>query len=248
MKALIFAAGKGTRLKPLTDTRPKALVEVDGRTLLEWAIVRLRNSGADELVCNVHHFGEQIIQFLHTHDFKVPVGISDERLMLLDTGGGLRQAASLFSHLDEPLLIHNVDILSNARLDAFYKAPLQGAVASLLVSRREASRYLYFDEQMRLRAWQNARTGEVRSPLASVDLSALQRYAFSGIHLYSHRHLDLLDSQPEAFPIMDFYLKICADYDVRGFVQDDLRLLDVGKPETLEQAPQFISQLAEYRL
>lgn len=245
MKSLIFAAGKGTRLRPLTDHLPKALVEVDGRTLLEWTIRKLRHSGADELVVNVHHFGEQIIDFLARHDFGVPVRISDERDRLLDTGGGLRKAAACFDHLDEPVLIHNVDILSNARFEPLYDALGPQTAAVLLLSRRQSSRLLYFDADMRLRAWQNTLSGEVRSPLPDIDLGTLHPYAFSGIHLYSHRHLDLFDGWPDCFPIMDFYLTVCAHSDVRGVVQDDLRLLDVGKPDTLGQAAEFISHLRQ---
>lgn len=246
MKALIFAAGKGTRLKPLTDTRPKALVEVNNRTLLEWTIRRLQHCGADELVVNVHHFSSQIIGFLKQNDFGVPVRISDETAMLLDTGGGLRKAFSLLPHLKQPLLIHNVDILSNAHLETFYNTPLENVAAALLVSNREASRYLFFDENMHLRAWQNMRTGEVRSPFPGIDLSSLRRYAFSGIHLYSPDAAHLLAAEPEVFPVMDFYLKICAQVPVIGVVQSDLQLLDVGKTDTLVAASRFIDSLPEY--
>ena len=162
MKALIFAAGLGTRLKPLTDTMPKALVPLHGEPLLAHTLRRLIGSGATEAVVNVHHFGEQIIDYLARTDWGIPVGISDERDALLETGGGLRKAAPLFHEPDAPILIHNVDILSNADLGALYAAAAPHD-ALLLVSDRPTQRYLLFDDDLRLRGWTNLATGEVRA-------------------------------------------------------------------------------------
>ncbi len=141
---MIFAAGLGSRLKPLTDTMPKALVPVAGRPMLEHVILKLKASGFTEIVINIHHFGEQIIDFLKANDnFGLTIHISDEREQLLDTGGGVRKACTFFEHSDEPFLVHNVDILSDVDLKELYDYHLQnGSVATLLVSRRKTSRYL----------------------------------------------------------------------------------------------------------
>lgn len=242
MKALIFAAGLGTRLKPLTDHIPKALVPVAGRPLLAHTLERLEQAGATEITVNVHHFGEQIIQYLAAHPASIPVHISDERSALLDTGGGLRQAAALFRTAPEaPILIHNVDILSNADLSELYAASLSHD-ALLLVSRRKTSRYLLFDDEMRLCGWTNISTGEVRTPYPQLDMSRLQRFAFAGIHCFSPRLLRFMESYPAAFPIMDFYLSVCAQADIRGFLAPELQLLDVGKQDTLLAAEEFLRQ------
>lgn len=242
MKCLIFAAGRGTRLKPLTDTMPKALVCVEGKPLLWHTLCRLRDAGATEVVVNVHHFGEQIIDYLRQHDFGIPVRISDERTRLLDTGGGLRQALTLFSRGDDPILIHNVDILSDAPLRTFYEDN-RDADAALLVSPRTTSRYLLFDDAMRLRAWTNVRTGEMRTPFDGLKLEGLRRYAFSGIHLVAPRLLPMLQAYPDVFPIMDFYIQQAANLHIRGVAVERLHLLDVGKQDTLAAADTFLQAL-----
>ena len=178
MRAMLFAAGKGTRLRPITDQIPKALVPVAGKPLLAIVIERLRNAGVREIVINIHHFGEQILDYLSNNDFGVNISVSDERESLLDTGGGLKKAVPLFSSSNEPILLHNVDILSNADIASFYEKSSKQA-ATLLVSSRKTSRYLLFDENNCLRAWQNVTTGEVRSPYANIDLGRLRPYAFS---------------------------------------------------------------------
>lgn len=236
---MLFAAGLGTRLKPLTDHMPKALVPVGGRPLIDIVMDRLIAEGATEVVVNVHHFAEQLIDHIAAARWPIPVRISDERAALLDTGGGLRQAARLFTADDAPILIHNVDILSNAPLRAFYEAH-RTADAALMVSQRETQRYLLFNDDLCLRGWTNIATGEVRSPYADPDVSRLHRYAFSGIHLFSPRLLPLMADRPEKFPIMDFYLSICDKVDIRASVQPALRLLDVGKIGTLHEAEAFL--------
>lgn len=242
MKAMLFAAGLGTRLRPLTDTMPKAMVPVGGRPLLDIVLRHLVSEDATEVVVNVHHFAEQIISYIESHDWGVPVRISDESSELLNTGGGLRQAAPLFTQDGEPILIHNVDILSNAPLRKFYESH-RHADATLLVSERQTQRYLLFDDDMRLRGWTNIATGEVKTPFANLDVQSLHRYAFSGIHLFSPRLFGMMDNYPPAFPIMDFYLQKCAEADIRGCVQNDLRLLDVGKRNTLDEAADFARSL-----
>lgn len=242
MKVMLFAAGLGTRLRPLTDTMPKAMVPVAGRPLIDIVLRHLIAQGATEVVVNVHHFAQQIVDFVKQHEWPVPVRISDETDELLNTGGGLRHAAPLFAQDGAPILIHNVDILSNAPIAAFYKQNLQ-ADATLMVSQRDTQRYLLFDDDMRLRGWTNIATGEVKSPFDHIEVDILQRYAFSGIHMFSPRLFDLMAERPAAFPIMDFYLEACAKADIRGYVQPDLHLLDVGKLNTLHEAESFVREL-----
>ena len=171
-QAMIFAAGLGTRLKPLTDRMPKALVPVAGEPLLAHVIRKLKAEGFTRIVVNVHHFADQIIDYLHTHDFGVEIHISDETSKLLDTGGGIRHAAHWFG-TDSPVLIHNVDILSNANLSRLYDSAV--ADAALLVSDRVTKRYLLFGEGKRLVGWTNVETGEVRSPHADLCVTDYQR-------------------------------------------------------------------------
>ena len=162
--ALVFAAGLGTRLKPLTDTMPKAMVPVCGEPLIAHTLRRLKAAGFDRAVVNVHHFGQQIIDFLSENDFGIEVAVSDERDCLLDTGGGLRKAAPLLTAKEPaaPILIHNVDILSNADLPAFLAAAQENDV-TLLVSRRDTKRYLLFDADNRLCGWTNIETGSAHA-------------------------------------------------------------------------------------
>ena len=228
-QAMIFAAGLGTRLKPLTDTMPKALVRVGGQPLLWHVIQKLKRSGYERIVVNVHHFAGQIVDYLKANDnFGLDIRISDESSMLLETGGGIKKALPLFDPT-EPILIHNVDILSNLDLTALpTDAPL------LVVSQRQTKRYLLFDDTMRLQGWTNIETGEVKGTRAEREL------AFSGIHMFHPSLAPLLADWPERFPIMDFYLKACGDHLIRGYEARDLRLLDVGKLDTLDQAENFI--------
>lgn len=240
-QAMIFAAGLGTRLRPLTDTRPKALVEVAGEPLLRHVIRRLQEAGVERMVVNVHHFAQQIIDYLKGNDyFGSDIQISDETATLLDTGGGLRKAAPLFSD-QAPILIHNVDILSNANLRTFCEDNANND-ATLLVSERTTSRYLLFNDSMRLVGWTNVATGEVRSPYPNLRVERCRRYAFSGIHLFSPRLFPLMAQWPEKFGIIDFYLKACAEADIRGHLQRDLRLIDVGKTGALGEAAAFIKK------
>lgn len=242
MQAMVFAAGLGTRLKPLTDCMPKALVPVGGEPLLRRVLRRLDSAGAGRVVVNVHHFAGQIADYLSANaNFGMDIRVSDESARLLDTGGGLRKAAPLFSP-DAPVLIHNVDIMSNVDLAGLYAAGLHSD-ALLLVSGRKTKRYLLFDSGMRLVGWTNTETGEVRSPYPALDPEACRMYAFAGIHVFSPRLFPLMDGFPDKFGIIDFYLKVCSEADVRGFLKPDLRLLDVGKLDTLAEAEAFAATL-----
>lgn len=246
MKAMLYAAGLGTRLRPLTDTKPKALVPVCGRPLLDITIRRLMSYGIDHIVVNVHHFAQQIYDYLYEHDYGIKVSVSDESENLLDTGGGLLKASLLLGENAKPherFLVHNVDILSNANLSTFCSKCPQADVL-LMVSPRETSRYLLFDEEMRLVGWTNISTGQVRSPYPDLDISRCQRYAFSGIHCFGYHLFD--DMRHEGFEgkfsIIDYYLNACVRHDIRGIVVGDLRLLDVGKQDTLRVAEQFMAE------
>lgn len=242
MQAMIFAAGLGTRLKPLTDTMPKALVPVGGQPLLRHVIALLKEAQAERIVVNVHHFAGKIKEYLSANDnFGMDIRISDESDALLDTGGGLKKAQSLFFS-DRPILIHNVDILSNVNLRAFYDLHVNYD-ATLLVSERKTKRYLLFDDDMRLVGWTNVETGEVRSPFSDLDVSRCRRYAFSGIHLFSPRLFPLMEAFPDKFGIIDFYLNACAHADIRGYLKSDLKLMDVGKLDTLAQAETFMNEI-----
>jgi len=232
-QAMIFAAGLGTRLKPLTDTMPKALVRVGGQPLLWHVIQKLKSAGYERIVVNVHHFAQQIVDYLAANEnFGLDIRISDETSQLLETGGGIKKARPLFDP-SSPVLIHNVDILSNFDFTAVTRGLSDDSDAFLLVSQRKTKRYLQFDDERRLIGWKNIETGEVRGregyPLA-----------FSGIHILSPSLFPLMDAWPDRFPIMDFYLDVCADHRLMGYEAHDLRLLDVGKLDSLDQAEQFL--------
>ena len=258
MQAMIFAAGLGTRLKPLTDRIPKALVRVGGEPLLKRVIFQLKDAGFTRIVVNVHHFSNQIIDYLRDNDnFGLDIRISDETDKLLETGGGIKKAWPLFDP-NEPILIHNVDILSNVNLKKFYQMETQDLLeassvstvsdeaplaARLLVSERKTKRYLLFDDTMRLVGWTNIETGEVKSPYKDLDPKKYKMYAFSGIHMVAPSLFPLMADEPDKFPIMDFYLKHCDKVRIEGYVKNDLKLMDVGKQETLKEAEKFLKEL-----
>ena len=239
MKAFIPSAGLGTRLRPLTDTMPKALVKVDGVPMLESVIKRLQTAGYDDFVINVHHFADQIVDFMAANNgFGSRYGISDERDLLRETGGGIRHAAPLLKDAPEGrFLVHNVDIYSDIDIRAFdakFEKYCEGAVAlphiaDLLVSDRKTSRYLLFDSNMQLAGWTNVSTGEVRSPHKDFDPSKCRMAAFSGIYNLSTDILPLMQDWPECFSIVDFLLAMCARYGIRGILAEGATVTDLGK-------------------
>lgn len=242
MKAMIFAAGLGTRLKPFTDTMPKALVPVGGKPLLYHVITKLKAAGFEEIVINVHHFADSIIEYVHSEDdFGLTVSFSDERDLLRETGGGVSHARELLQ--GGRFLVHNVDILSDLDLEWFISQADSGAMANILVSDRKTQRYLLFDEDMRMVGWTNVSTGEVRSPYSKLDPEKCRRYAFDGIHLISAGIFHIFDEDGwgERFSIMDFYIEECARQTIRGILPDSLRLIDVGKLDTLKEAEALLS-------
>lgn len=231
---MIFAAGLGTRLQPLTHDRPKALVQVKGKTLLEWTMLRLIRAGSRQVIVNVHHFADQIEDFLKQKDyFGIEIAVSDEREKLLDTGGGLKKAAWFFDD-GKPFLVCNTDILTSMDLGRFFQSHLVHApLATLAIQRRASSRQLWFDANMRLRGWQNLKTGLVKPP--GTDLSDLSPFAFSGLHVMSPA---IFRYMPEAdvFSIIDVYLEILSHEVIGGYRHDDDFWIDAGKPASLDRA------------
>ncbi len=244
MKAMIFAAGLGTRLRPLTDSLPKALVPVAGKTMLERVIMQLKEAGFDNITVNIHHFGQQIIDFLRIHDnFGVNIHLSDERNMLLDTGGGICQARP-FLDGNEPFLIHNVDVMSDTDLVALYRHHLESkAEATLLVSKRETSRYLLFDNDYQLQGWINKSTSEVKPEGFVYRKEMFQEYAFGGIHVISPTLFRFMGSGPWTgkFSIIPFYLSVCRKMRIQGYPLQSSHWFDVGRLETLRQAEEWLT-------
>jgi NDP-sugar pyrophosphorylase family protein len=238
MKAMVFAAGLGTRLRPLTNDRPKALVTVAGRTLLELTLSRLRAFGVNEVILNVHHFADRIVDYLQAnHNFGMRIEVSREEV-LLDTGGGLKKAAWFFLEAgecaQEPFIVHNVDVLSTvdlARMVRFHTE--HNALASLAVQQRESSRYLLFDEHGQLCGRRIGRDAETEWAVPAQQVHSL---AFSGIHVVSPR---IFANLPEegAFSIIPAYLRLAAQGEViLAFRSDKSYWRDLGRPENLAEA------------
>lgn len=252
MKTLIFAAGLGTRLKPLTDTMPKALVPVCGRPLIEHVSRKLKASGVESAVVNVHHFADMIEEWAAAQDI-MPMTVSDERKCLLETGGGILHARRYLEGCGH-FLIHNVDIISDLDIPWFASQIGEDSMATLLVSDRKTSRYLLFDpDTMRLVGWTNVTTGEIKSPYPDLDMTKCLKMAFSGIHMMSDTVFDVMDSYVREkgldpvsprFPIMDFYLSVCAEKGIYGVVANELELVDVGKLDTLEEAQKAVERMS----
>ncbi len=239
MKAMVFAAGLGTRLKPYTNTMPKALVPIQGEPLLGHVLSKLGKAGFDQVVVNVHHFANQIEEYLANHSQGVNYTISDERSELLETGGGIKHAETLLNG-SGAFLVHNVDILSNINLAEFYYKHSQDSVATLLVSERHTERYLLFDKDMRLVGWTNVKTGEVRTPYATLEVEQCRKLAFSGVHVISDSIFELMDNWNGKFSIIDFYLSVCKDVVIKGVVMDNVEMVDVGKLDSLKVAERFV--------
>jgi NDP-sugar pyrophosphorylase family protein len=240
MKAMILAAGLGTRLRPLTDDRPKALVEVAGRTLLEMTLSRLRTFDVREVIINVHHFADMVVGYLKANDnFGMRIEVSREEV-LLDTGGGLKKAAHFFlddpSRLDEPFILHNVDVVSTIDLErmlGFHRE--HGALATLAVQERETSRYLLFDEELRLCGRRAGRDGDPELVRACRNAEAL---AFSGVHVISPRFLPMM-TEDGVFSIIASYLRLgAAGENILGFRADEYYWRDLGRPENVARVEQ----------
>ena len=243
MRAMILAAGLGTRLRPLTDDRPKALVEVAGRTLLEITLRRLREFGIREVIVNVHHFAEMVVEYLKKNDnFGMRIEISREEV-LLDTGGGLKKAAWFFldeGRSEEPFLLHNVDVLSTIDFRRMAEVHKQNqALATLAVQERETSRYLLFDEQKQLCG---RRAGRDREPEIVRPSKEMQALAFSGVHVISPRLLKMM-AEDGVFSIINSYLRLAAEGEkILAFRADEFYWRDLGKPENVAQAAEDVKR------
>lgn len=243
MKAIIFAAGLGTRLKPFTDSKPKALAEINGVTLLEHAVVKLLNCGIRDIVINIHHFSEQIISFLKSkNNFNANILVSDESNELLDTGGGLLKALPLLG-FHEPILAYNVDVISDIDMEALIENHCQsGAIATLAVRKRETSRYLLFDKNYRLAGWENVQKNE--KIIIHQNNNELQRLAFSGIQVIEPC-LFQETSLTGKFSVIDLYLKQGIYHRIIGFVHNQGFWIDAGKPENLIEAESLLKKSNE---
>ena len=244
MKAMVLAAGLGTRLRPLTDDRPKALVEIAGRTLLEITLARLRAFGIREVIVNVHHFADQIVEYLKANaNFGMRIEISREDV-LLDTGGGLKKAAWFFledaTRADEPFLMHNVDVISTIDFAPMVRAhKANQALATLAVQKRESSRQLFFDEHQQLCG---RRAGPVKEPEIVRSSPRLEPLAFSGIHVISPRLLSML-AEDGVFSIVTSYLRLAGQGEkILGFRADEYYWRDLGRIEDLQRAEQDFAQ------
>lgn len=249
MKALILAAGLGTRLRPWTLKHPKALVPVGGVPMLQRVLQRLISFGFDDFVINIHHFGDQIIDFVDYINWEIRVQISDERECLLDTGGGLLQASRLLmARNNAPFLVHNSDILCNVDLSEFMQFHLaSGNDISLLVSDRESSRKLLFNRSGFLCGWHNLTTDEFR-PSEIINSENTQELGFSGIYIIGENGVLALKEYSDSigektFPVLDFFLRSMDKIKIGAYEVKDLKILDIGKPAALQQAEYFIKNL-----
>ncbi len=241
MKAMLFAAGLGTRLKPLTDDKPKALVEIGGITLLERCIKQLIRNGICEIVINIHHFGDQIKDFLEQHqNFGLSISVSDESDALLDTGGAILKAKALLTGSD-PILLINVDILTNLNFKKILDYHIQNrAFATLVVRQRSTSRYLLFNRQI-LVGWKNKKSGEIKVSQPEKIANA-NEFAFSGIHIIQPELLDEI-TESGKFSIIDLYIRLAKSHKICAFVDSDSVWMDLGKVEELSQAEELVKKL-----
>lgn len=244
MKAMIFAAGLGTRLRPITDTMPKALVPVGGKPVLQYVIEHIKSVGISEMVINVHHFPEQICQFLDANDnFGINIAISDESERLLDTGGGLLMALPLLGD-NEPVLLHNADIITDAPLQQMVEFHLNsGADASLLSWNRNSSRKLLFSVDGMMQGWMNMSTGETRPNF--IDESNSISLAFGGVHIVNPSIFPALkefeNRRSAVFSMTPFYIEYCSKFLIQRFTPSEpFNWFDIGRPESLANATEFV--------
>lgn len=237
MEGFILAAGLGTRLRPITNDRPKALVELNGKTLLEITLQRMVDAGVKRCVVNIHSFGEMLVDFIHRHEWPCEVLISNERQMLLDTGGALKHAAPLFSG-NEPILVHNVDILSDIDFCALESHHLAtDNLVTLCTSHRNTRRMLLFDK-----------TGHLMGRYGEIDATGLTRMAFSGVSMVSPKLFSLLPPDDHPYPAIDTYIGISKHHPIGCFIHNADKWLDVGTPETLDLACRKSINLLEFRV
>ncbi len=225
MKAFVLAAGLGTRLGYLTNNKPKALVEYREKTLLQWVIEKLKNEGFTQIIINIHHFGEQIIQFIEANNsFGLNIYFSDERAMLLDTGGAILHASHLLSDTSD-ILIYNVDILSNISLEKLVNYHLRNnALATLSLSKRNSSRQLLFNTNFELKAWKNIQTNQIKGKYSE----GLDAFSFNGIHIISNQIFRQI-TESGKFSIIDLYLRLAENQSILGYYTPEYYFRDMGK-------------------
>jgi len=225
---MILAAGLGTRLRPLTESMPKALVEVEGKPLLQHALEHVKRYGIRDVIVNVHHFPSQIRDFLRANDnFGIKISISDESDELLETGGGLKKASWFFND-DNPFVVRNVDILSNLDLHAMARNhSLEKPLATLAIRNRNTSRYFLFNDTKRLCGWENIKTGEKR---VSLECEELTPYAFSGIQILQPEIFSFI-TETGRFSLTDLYIRLAACHLIKGYMDNALEWRDIGKIE-----------------
>ena len=241
MKAMIFAAGYGSRLKPITNKVPKALVKIGDQVLLGLIIQKLINYGYNQIIINIHHFADQIISYLkENNNFNIEIAISDERDELLDSGGGLKKA-SWFFQKNETCLLHNVDILSDIDLTKMldYHKKID-AIATLAVRNRDTKRYFLFNNNMQLKGWKNKATNEIKY-VEKLELH-LQEFAFSGIHIIEPELIETMTGKGK-FSIIEQYLKIAQHNKIVGYDHTNTKWMDIGKPESIVKANEFLKQM-----
>lgn len=243
MKAFVLAAGLGTRLKPWTDHHPKALAPVCGVPMLQRVVELLLRNGVNDITVNVHHFPQQIVDFIKSNGWEI--NISDETPELLETGGGLLKAYRYLYNDNDPIIVHNVDILSNADLKSLVQYHrISKADVTLLVSDRDSTRKLIFDRNMRLKGWHNVKDGIFR-PDSLTPEQGYKELSFSGIYIVSPSVLEYMKSKGWGgrFSIIDFFLDSLTGLNILGLCQENLELIDIGKPETLARAQSFLNEV-----
>jgi len=240
-KAMIFAAGLGTRLQPLTLCKPKALAEIDGIPLIEYAIKKLIYFGFNKIAINVHHFPEQILDFLKSkNNFNIEIFISYENDKLLDTGGGLKKVTDFFSD-KKPFLVYNVDILTDLNLLTLYNEHIEsGALATLAVRNRKTLRYFLFDQNNFLCGWKNMATNEIK--IQSKSITKLRPFAFSGIQVLNYDIFNLINKYEGAFSITNCYVELCSNYKIMAYNHDKTFWMDIGTIEHLHEANEILSK------
>lgn len=236
MKAIIFAAGLGTRIQEISKGRPKALIEINNKPLLQLAIEYLAKNGIDAIIVNVHHQSQLIIDFINHSNFSIPISISDETDLLLDTGGGLLKAKSFFD--EEDFIAYNVDVLTNLNLEQIIaEHKRSAAIATLAIRNRATSRHLLFDKDFRMIGWENSSTKEKIVHRSEAGFP----FAFSGIQVLSPKIFKLINRNVlEPFSITKSYIELSKDYLIKGFLHDDNYWFDVGKPDTYQKACEFL--------
>lgn len=234
MKVMIFAAGLGTRLKPLTDNKPKALVELNGVPLLEHLILKLKNQGFNDFVLNVHHFADQIETFLEkNNNFDTNIEISDERNLLLETGGAILKAEKILE-VSNIFMIHNADIITDIDLNELIEQHrMNNALVTLAVQKRISSRKLFFDEKNYLCQWKNIKTNKIKK--ARIPVGSMTSMSFSGIHIINSNIFKLITERGK-FSIIDLYLRLAENHKISAFETNHSYWYDLGKPENISEA------------